>query len=195
MHADSSTPSHGLCRCGCGQRTKIATITRSERGQKLGEPMPFVRGHRLRKSPHEYLVDPETGCWNWQLAKDRKGYGRRYFNGRQGRPAHRVAYELANGPIPGGMVVMHLCDNPSCVNPAHLALGSVADNNHDRDAKGHQVALTGDRHHAATITPRQASDIRRRCASGERQVDVAADVGASKTVVWKVVHRKTWRGA
>jgi len=154
--------------------------------------MPFIRAHGLRKSPHDYLVDPETGCWNWQLAKDRKGYGRRYFNGRRGRPAHRAAYELAYGPISEGMVVMHLCDNPSCVNPEHLQLGSATENNHDRDRKGRQFSTSGNGHHAAVITSEVARDIRRRHQAGERQVDIAASFGVTKHVVWRVVHGRTW---
>jgi hypothetical protein len=195
MHPDDTTPiPYGFCQCGCGRRTKIATVTRTARGQKRGEPMPFIRQHQLRKSPHDYLVDPVTGCWNWQLAKDRRGYGRRRFNGRSGRPAHRAAYEIANGPIPDGMCVCHRCDNPSCVNPDHLFIGTYADNNHDRDRKGHQVSLVGEASRAAVITSDQAREIRRRCAEGERQASVARDLGVSKTVVWGVVHRKTWRG-
>ena len=79
-------------------------------------------------------------CWNWTGAKTSAGYGvvgiicqHRY---QVVRPAHRVAYALANGEAPAGLVVMHACDNPLCVNPAHLSIGTHADNAQDCIRKG-----------------------------------------------------------
>lgn len=81
------------------------------------------------------VVKTDT-CWLWMGAKS-KGYGRyRIVRGANSRRCHRVSWELAHGPIPPGMVVMHSCDNPSCVNPAHLSLGTQRDNVHDAIAKG-----------------------------------------------------------
>jgi len=60
-----------------------------------------------------------TGCWNWIGNKDRLGYGMLFFNNRKNK-AHRFSFELAFGPIPDGLVIDHLCCNPSCVNPYHL---------------------------------------------------------------------------
>lgn len=82
------------------------------------------------------------GCWLWHAGKFAKGYGMfnigRYVNGKQHTEyAHRVAFVLSHGDIPPGLVVMHSCDTPACVNPSHLSLGTQTDNVADAYKKGH----------------------------------------------------------
>ena len=79
-------------------------------------------------------VAKTSGCWNWRGAHHERGYGKCRFLD-QHVAAHRLSYELANGPIAIGSYVCHTCDNPSCVNPAHLYLGSALTNNHDTRAR------------------------------------------------------------
>ena len=74
-------------------------------------------------------------CWEWQAAKHRQGYGIFKFDNKI-QLAHRISWLLANTEIPQGMVVMHKCDNPSCVNPDHLCLGTQKDNIRDMRTKG-----------------------------------------------------------
>ena len=83
-------------------------------------------------------------CWEWQgplsaRPNGSRGYGKIQYRGVHG--AHRLAFTLTYGPIPDGLVVMHRCDNPPCVRPDHLILGTVTDNNADRDAKGRTRTL------------------------------------------------------
>lgn len=80
-------------------------------------------------------VDSETNCWEWQVAKDQYGYGAIRFNNEY-HVAHRLAYRLFVGPIPKNKVVMHECDNPSCVNPEHLKVGTQAENLRDMALRG-----------------------------------------------------------
>lgn len=133
----------GLCQCGCGQPTSLARSSRASKGHVAGQPVRFISGHHSRKSHLEYVVDPDTGCWLWQKAITTHGYGSTHTP----RPnpvkvfAHRMMWERVNGPIPQGegyhgTCVLHHCDNPSCVNPEHLFLGTHQDNMRDMIAKG-----------------------------------------------------------
>ena len=93
-------------------------------------------------------VDAGDNCWFWTAGRDRDGYGR-FAVGLGGKAqahvrAHRFAYETFNGPIPDGLVVMHTCDNPPCVNPRHLELGTSQDNNDDKVQKGRHAPVWGD---------------------------------------------------
>lgn len=136
----------------------------------------------------KFTPEPNTGCFLWIAARSRNGYGS--FNiGRKARYAHRVSYELYIGEIREGMHVCHRCDQPLCVNPEHLFLGTPADNMADRDAKGRQAR--GEAKASAKLTEHQVRAIR--AAEGLLQRELAELFGVSQTQIGQIRRRKRWK--
>jgi hypothetical protein len=135
-------------------------------------------------------------CWLWTGAKSAGRYGKLSINDRP-VIASRYSWELHYGPIPHGQIVCHHCDTPLCVNPAHLFLGSNADNRWDCAAKGrakhpdHRPA--GELHGRAKITAAQAEEIRQQRAQGAKSTDLARRYGISPQNIANIAGGKTWR--
>jgi hypothetical protein len=129
-------------------------------------------------------------CWPWLASTKQGGYGK--LAGGDGRIllAHRVAYQLAVGTIPAGLVVCHRCDNPGCVNPNHLFLGSQADNLRDMHAKGRGNPPRGNLHPKARLTDAIVLAIRNDTRS-HRQL--ARVYGIGKSTVGMIKAGVTWK--
>lgn len=99
-------------------------------------------------------VRKSKGCWTWTGSKSRHGYGQLRTGRGKGRLelAPRISWRLANGPIPDGLCVLHKCDNPPCVRPSHLKLGTMADNSADMVRKGRHVIAKDSRPDSTTLT-------------------------------------------
>jgi len=129
-------------------------------------------------------------CWPWTAYTNDMGYGMIKHKGRALR-AHRVAWELTYGPIPEGMFVCHHCDNPLCCNPAHLFIGTQADNLTDMAQKGRSTL--GERDGMSKLTAKQVREIRRCYAEGMLQIRLATEYGVSQNHISNIVNHRRWR--
>lgn len=144
------------------------------------------------------------GCIEWQGYKIKTGYGvMRLGNTRAGTSfqqyAHRYAYENARGTkIPDGFYVCHTCDNPSCVNPEHLFLGTCADNVHDmieksRHSHGLQHGKSVSRGRGSKLTDADILEIRKRRERGGTLRELSQEFGIDGSTVAKIAKRKRWK--
>lgn len=142
---------------------------------------------------------PQGDCWLWTGAPNSDGYGSlrigsRRDGSRTGIKSHRLSYLLHYGNVPDGLQVLHRCDNPPCVNPDHLFLGTHTDNMRDRSAKGRGNHPTGERNAATRLSSRQVATIRERYAKGEVfQHQLAAEFGIAQTTVSAIVRGEIWK--
>jgi hypothetical protein len=129
------------------------------------------------------------GCIEWSGQRDKDGYGQ-LWDGRRMMRAHRFAWEQVHGPIPESTLVCHDCDNPPCVNVAHMFLGTHGDNHADRNEKGRQAK--GEKIGPAKLSPDAVKQIRELRRAGLSQQRIADRFGVCQTTVSSVLLGKNW---
>ena len=129
-------------------------------------------------------------CWEWTAAKDEDGYGFFWWKNKQVR-AHRFSAEHFGGLSVGGIQVLHTCDNPSCVNPKHLFVGTNADNMRDKNEKGRQVR--GEGCHKAILKEKDVFAIRRSLSQGVSRKVLRVKYGVSKSTILWVANGWSWK--
>ncbi len=141
-------------------------------------------------------VKKTRGCWLWTASKQAAGYGSFVVHkGDSPVGAHRLSYELEIGSIPTGMQVLHRCDNPSCVRPSHLFLGTQRDNMRDMRTKGRwrykPRDQSGERNPNAILSDAQVAAMLGELVAGGRPVNVARKYGIQYRTLWAIRRRKT----
>lgn len=157
--------------------------------------------NRQKRAPIEKRfwskVHKTKSCWIWKGCFDTKGYGK-INSGGNGKTlfAHRLSYEIHFGVHPGDLHVLHRCDNPACVNPDHLFLGTHADNMRDMwrknrgrcDGAGRNGCSNGN----SKLTDSDVVEIRKKCKAGGSFRSLAREYGVSKTLISYIAKRKIW---
>jgi hypothetical protein len=173
-------------------------------------PRPLTDVNITSKSIRNFWkkVVKQPGCWRWNAHKMKKGYGRVSVLGVK-ILAHRFSWMIHYGKIPNGMGVLHRCDNPECVRPDHLFIGTVMDNIRDRDRKGRQVTVggknhwsakhpelvkRGSKHHNSILNECSVKEIRKIYKSGKMSYEkIAIKFGTSKSNIHFIVSGMAWR--
>ena len=154
---------------------------------------------KVKKTPH---------CWVWTASKRHKGYGAFCYRVdgkiRQDR-AHRYSWLIHKGQIPAGLCVLHTCDNPACVNPSHLFLGTKAENNTDMRSKGRNVAAGGKTpiplckykrgvdHYNCKLSPQLVCEIKSWRAKGLSFSQLSHMFGIAPSHAWRITKGKQWK--
>ena len=138
------------------------------------------------------LTGDVNECWEWMAACCRDGYGQFWYKDKVYYKAHRFSYELKYGKIENGLFVCHKCDNPKCVNPEHLFLGTSAENTKDRNDKGRSAK--GEKQHSAKLTEHQVLEIRNKYITGNyTQIQLANEYNVHDTTISKIILKKLWK--
>lgn len=153
----------------------------------------------LKKNPEERFwkyVNKRGNdeCWEWTGTKNKDGYGRFGVLDKVVR-AHRFSYELHKGKIPEGLVVCHKCDNPSCVNPEHLFVGTRNDNMKDMAQKQRSNgAMGGEKNRFSKLTWAKVDKIRNLYSSwGFNVKRIAKKYSVTTTAIYDIINKKTWK--
>ena len=151
----------------------------------------------FRKLPFWERVEAQTvidekGCHIFTGTKDECGYGRIWQSKKLVR-LHRATYEKLHGEIPKGLVILHKCDVPACINPDHLVLGTQGDNVKDMNIKNRNNNVRGSKHGMAKLIEADIPVIRKRLANNDTYVSIAKDYGVTADMIRHIKMGRAWR--
>lgn len=161
-----------------------------------------MAGKRKKTVPERFWpkvakIEDATSCWNWTASLTDLGYGQFAINpgaSNANTRAHRVAWELTNGPVPEGLSVLHHCDNRKCCRPDHLYVGTQAQNVDDMMSRDRWGGAVGEDSPHAKLTAEDVIEIRRLHATGQwTMAALGRKFGVVYQLISKIVHRKIWK--
>jgi hypothetical protein len=180
---------------------------RNEERYKSGPFAGLCNKHFLQKKRHGKIfetkydktseqrfwekVDKTENCWNWVASCLKFGHGH-FRVGKRVILAHRYSYELHIGPIPKDMCVLHKCDNPKCVNPDHLFLGTRINNIEDMDVKNRRIVLKGEKIGTSKLTEKEVSLIKGLLKTNAPRKGIADYFGVSLQAIEAIQSGRNW---
>jgi hypothetical protein len=189
-----------ICSCECGNvrtiygsllttgHTKSCGCYKSDVNRNAMSTMQFKKyGETIDRFFKRFKVNEQNGCWEWLSSSDKDGYGLLWGKGKR-ILAHRYSYKHHYGIDPGELNVCHKCDNPRCVNPDHLFLGTTKDNVQDCMDKGRD-AMIGSRNNKAKLTEDDIPTIRE---DKRKSSDIAKTYNVSKSTIKKIKNKSSW---
>lgn len=146
---------------------------------------------------HVNIPDDPNGCWEWTGSKNSSGYGQLGIDGKL-YLVHRISYALFVGMIPDDMLVCHVCDDPKCVNPDHLFLGTYKDNMHDMISKhreDHSKSAKGERNGRTQrkLTNEIVYQIREMIEQGHTNTEIARNFGVKQNTISQIKTKRNWK--
>lgn len=138
-----------------------------------------------------FIKGDSDECWNWIKSKNQDGYGRMMWE-RKTYCAHRISYRFYFGDFDQSLCVCHKCDNPSCVNPNHLFLGTHKDNMIDRDKKNRNSGAKGEKNSKAKFNKKIVLEIREAIKNGESNISLSKKYKVGADTISNIKNNKTW---
>lgn len=183
----------GLSNRAIALKLGLAKVTVDRQLKALGLTSNFKSNRKVEPLEARFWknVSRQGDCWEWQGMTNKKGYGTITVEARS-QLAHRVSLKLNGVELPDDKDVLHSCDNPPCVRPSHLSVGTQADNTADMVTKGRQKGAVGSRNAKAKLTDTQVLEIRHRWYEGAKQTALAKEYGVSQPMIGYIVRKERW---
>lgn len=183
---DKRNRRHWLCKCDCGNE-KIARVDalQAEVTKDCGCMRETNQLNRIFDRRH---VKKSDGCWQWKGVTTSSGHGQISKKG-----AHRFSYERYKGNIPEGLFVCHHCDNPGCVNPDHLFLGTPKDNTQDMIMKGRDKKAKGEFSGTSKLKCDDVMKIRLLFQQGKNYREIGEVFGMARSTIGQIIRKEIWK--